>query len=82
MKDNVITLENGIQYYVLNEIDHNGRRFILGIEVDNINDKVKESYCILEVTSQNDKLVMGNITDSTLKSEVENIFFTQLESLK
>lgn len=81
MKDNVITLENGKQYYVLDELDHNNRKFILSIEVDNKNDKVKDSYTILEVTNQAGKLVMGNITDLKLKEEIENIFFTQLTSL-
>jgi len=53
-KDQILTLDNGLEYLVLNELDFNSRKFILGAMIDTRNDLIDEDdLFIKEVVSEN-----------------------------
>ena len=51
-KDKIITLDNGIEYLIINQFDFDGRRFVVGAMVDTEKDLIdKENLLIKEIVS-------------------------------
>lgn len=51
-KDKIITLDNGIEYLIINQFDFDGRRFVVGTMVDTEKDLIdKENLLIKEIVS-------------------------------
>lgn len=64
IKDRIIELENGINYYILEDINYNEKKYVLAAECDLENDDVKdEKYIVLEVNVNNNDLLISNIKD-------------------
>ena len=63
--DKVIELDNGVNYYIIEEMDVKNRKFILGKIVDLETDKVKDNDLIVkELVNTNDGVITVNIEDS------------------
>lgn len=70
MKDKIYTLANNYSYYVLEELDYEGKKYILTVECDPKRDSIKEDELnVFEVSkSENGDLVL-----KALESNQENI---------
>lgn len=63
-KDQILTLDNGLEYLVINELDFNSRKFILGAMIDINNDLIdEENLFIKEVVSNNGSARVVSIED-------------------
>ena len=81
LKDKVVQDENGIQYYVLEELVHNNKKYIMALECDLDNDLVnKDDYVILEVVVNNDDLVLKNIDNDELIKVLVGLFFNKISN--
>ena len=81
LKDKVVQDENGIQYYVLEELVHNNKKYIMALECDLDNDLVnKDDYVILEVVVNKDDLVLKNIDNDELIKVLVGLFFNKISN--
>ena len=63
-KDQILTLDNGLEYLVINELDFNSRKFILGAMIDTNNDLIdEENLFIKEVVSDNGSARVVSVED-------------------
>ena len=58
MIDKVITLDNGLEYYVLYEMSYEGKNYLMGLQVDNEKEGITNNYIIVE----SKKDINGNVT--------------------
>lgn len=67
VKDKIIELENGINYYVIEEIDHNDKKYVLAAMCDLEKEEVnEEDYIVMEIRIEDDALVTKNIHDDNI----------------
>ena len=67
VKDKIIELENGINYYVIEEIDHNDKKYVLAAMCDLEKEEVnEEDYIVMEIKIEDDALVTNNINDDNI----------------
>ncbi len=66
MKDKIITLKSGIDFYIIEEVDYKDKKYILGSKCDLIQDKISEEELnLFEININNDDLVVNNVEDET-----------------
>lgn len=71
LKDKIIEIEDGVNYYIIEEIDFNNKKYILAAQCDTLNDNVnEEDYIVKEICIENDNLVTKNIMDDNLASDI------------
>ena len=58
MIDKVVTLANGLEYYVLDEMSYEGKNYLMGLQVDNEKEGITNNYIIVE----SKKDINGNVT--------------------
>lgn len=67
MKDKIIKLQTGEEYYILEEINYEDKKYILGtkcnLEKDEINE---EELTLLNVSIKDNELVINNVKDQQL----------------
>lgn len=75
MKDMILKLKNGKDYYVLEEIEHDNKKYALvtecNLEKDEINE---EELVVMEVKVINDELIVDEIYDDNIAEEVVMLF--------
>lgn len=83
MKDKIIELKNGINYYVLEELVYNNKKYIFGAECDLEKDTIKENdFIVMEVTLKDNELVLDDITDDNIAQIVTNMFMDKFRNSK
>lgn len=81
LKDKVVQSENGRQYYVLEEINYDNKKYALALECDMDNDLInKDNYIVMEVTMNGDDLFLKNINDDDLAKKVISLLFNKVKN--
>ncbi len=81
LKDKVVQSENGRQYYVLEEINYDNKKYALALECDIDNDLInKDDYIVMEVTMNGDDLFLKNINDDDLAKKVISLLFNKVKN--
>ena len=77
-------MENGINYYVIEDILYNKKNYILAVQCDTDKDDVvdKDGYIVLEVNLDNNELITANIDDDNLAVIVTNELLKKLRNSK
>ena len=77
-KDQILTLDNGLEYLVINEFDYNNRRFILGAMIDTQNDLIdEEDLFVKEVINDNGEDRIITIEDPRVLDTVSKFILTK-----
>ena len=69
MKDNIISLENGSSYAILDESTVAGRTFCFGVKVDE-NENPTDSYEIFEELTEDNDTYLDILEDGDLKKAI------------
>ena len=69
MKDNIISLENGVNYAILDETTVEGRTFCFGVKVDE-NENPLDSYEIFEEITEDNDTYLDRLEDGDLKKAI------------
>ena len=77
MKNNVITLNENVKCYVLDEIDYKGKKYIFCIQIDENDEMIENATYVFEVTVSDDKLITKAIEDFEIASVVNNMFIAR-----
>lgn len=81
MKDSVINLSTGVSYYVLEEVIHNDRKFLLGAQCDLDSDNINtEELFLMEAKGTGDNLVVDEIYDDDLAKEVTILLMNKFQN--
>lgn len=74
IKDRIIELENGTNYYILDDITYMQKKYVLAAECDLKNDSVNEDkYIVMEIKINNNDLFIVNIEDDNIASIVTKL---------
>ena len=81
IKDRIIELENGINYYILEDISYMQKKYVLAAECDLENDSVKEDkYLVMEVKINNNELYIVNIEDDETSKMVTKLLLEKIRN--
>ena len=81
IKDKIIKMDNGKEYYILTDITYNTKKYLLSVECDLANDDVKEDeYLVMELVIENDELVIKRIEDDNLALVVTNLLLNKIKN--
>lgn len=74
IKDRIIELENGTNYYILEDITYMEKKYVMAAECDLEKDSVNEDkYIIMEISIKNNDLYINNIEDDELAKKVTKL---------
>lgn len=80
MKNNIIEIEEGLECYVLDEIEEENNHYIFCIQTDEENEKILENYLICKVTFDLDgNHYIEKIDDKKTFERISNIFLERLK---
>ena len=64
IRDKIIELESGINYYILEEITYNNEKYALAVECDLEKEEINEDkYIVMELKLENNNLITADIED-------------------
>ena len=64
IKDRILSLDNGVSYYIIEELEKDNRKFILALPCDIEQDKATdEDFAIKEISMEGEDLVITSIED-------------------
>ena len=81
MEDTIITLENGINYYIIDDLDYQGRKFVIGsivyLDTDELQD---DNFLVKEVVKDGDDYSVVSIEDQNLAAEVTRLLISKIQT--
>ena len=81
VKDKVIQMDNGKSYYVLEEIEYQGKKYILTLECDLEKDMVNEDdYFAMELAIENGELNIKKIDDNDIAKVVVGMLLSKMQN--
>lgn len=68
VRDKIFQMDNGRSYYVLEEIEYNGKKYLLSVECDIEKDELvnEEDYFVVELAYEDGELMIKKIEDEKL----------------
>ena len=71
VKDKIIQMDNGKCYYVLDDVEYNGKKYILSLECDLDKDAVnEEDYFVMELSMVDGELAIKRVEDDNISKIV------------
>lgn len=81
VKDKVIQMDNGKSYYVLEEIEYQGKKYILTLECDLEKDMVNEDdYFAMELAIETGELNIKKIDDNDIAKVVVGMLLSKMQN--
>lgn len=79
VKDTVITMENGQSYYIIEEVEYEGKKYILSVECNLDLDTINENdYLVMELQLIDNDLVIKNVNDIEIAKIVSNMLLSKV----
>ena len=83
IKDKIIQMENGLNYYVLEEVEYNNKKYVISVECDLDKDDIKEDdYLIMEVALSGNDIVIKNVNSEKVAKIVSSILLEKIQKDK
>ena len=81
MKDKILKLKNGKDYYVLEELAHNNKKYALATECNLEKEEInEEELVVMEVKVIDDNLIIDEIYDDNIVEEVIILFKEKIQN--
>ena len=82
VRDKIFQMDNGRSYYVLEEIEYNGKKYLLSVECDVEKDELvnEDDYHIMELAFENSDLVIKRVEDDNLAKTVTVMLLDKVRS--
>lgn len=78
-KDKIIELTNGINYYILEEVSYNNKKYVLAGECDLDKDAMNEDeYIVMEIKVDGTDLITADIEDSEIAKNVTKMLLDKV----
>lgn len=81
VKDRIIELDNGINYYILEEISYNNKKYILAA-LCNLGEETVDAdkYLVLEIKIEDNNLITADIEDDNLANKVIELLVEKVKA--
>ena len=74
IKNKIIEIIDGTNYYILEEISYNNKKYILAVECDLEKEELNnKKYLVMEIKLENNNLITSTIEDNDLAKKVTNM---------
>ena len=81
LNDKIIKVANGRDYYILEEVVYNGKKYIMATECDLEKDILnEEKYIVMELKLDNSELIIDNIDDIELAKIVTGLLIEKIRN--
>ena len=79
MKDKIIEIKEGTNFYVLEELKYNDKKYIFGAKCDLEKDTIEENnFIIQEVTIKDNQLVLNDLENEEEAKIIANMFIEKI----
>lgn len=79
MKGKILELNDGIEYYVLDELDYNNKKYVFTSPYNQKNETIdEENFLVVEIKINKDKLIVNDINDSNEALNISNMFLEKM----
>lgn len=79
MKGKILELNDGIEYYVLDELDYNNKKYVFTSPYNQKNETIdEENFLVVEIKINKDKLIVNDINDSNEALNISNMFLAKM----
>lgn len=82
MIDKVITLENNLKYYVIDEIELDDKNYIMAVLIDEEKETIEDKYLVCNIERGLNGNKLKNIDDKNEYEKVCNILISRLRNNK
>jgi len=83
LKDNIITLDNNVSYYILQDMNYDGRKYVLAAQADLEKDNLDTNELIVkEIVSEGDGLITADIKDQEEAERITKVLITKFQMEK
>ena len=83
IKNRIIQMENGLNYYVLEEVEYNNKKYVISVECDLDKDDIEEDdYLIMEVALSGNDIVIKNVNSEKVAKIVSSILLEKIQKDK
>lgn len=83
IKDRIVQMDNGKNYYVLEEVEYKNKKYVLSLECDLDKDSVNEDdYLIMELALDGNDIVIKNIDNDIDAKIVASMLFDKIQKDK
>jgi hypothetical protein len=80
MRDSIVTLENGINYYIYEDLDMNGKKYVIGSMIDVYNqDLDTDNLLVKEIVKDGDSYAVTSIEDEKIAQEVSKLLISKIQ---
>jgi hypothetical protein len=80
VKDKVIQMENGENYYILEEVEYNNRKYAFCLQCDLNEDKLNEDdYFVVEICLDDENISIKNIENDELAKTVSTLLLQKIQ---
>ncbi len=81
MKGKIIELNDGLEYYILDELDYNNKKYIFTSLYNKEQETIDESnFVVVETKINEDKLIINDINDQNEAAIISNMFLEKMAS--
>lgn len=81
IKDKIIQMDNGKSYYILDDVEYNGSKYVISLECDLEKDKVNENdYFVMKIDMDNNDLSVKIIDDDSIAKVVVAMLLNKLKN--
>lgn len=80
MKDQIIKLNDGLEFCVLDEMSYENKKYIIAFQVNSEKEEIMNTFIISEVkTDLNGKITIDDIDDKKLFDKVSTEFLKRMQ---
>lgn len=81
IKNKVIELNDGINYYVLEEVSHDNKKYILTVECDLENENLNaDEFLVMEIKISGTDLITSPIEDDELSKLITKMLLDKIKN--
>ena len=81
MRDKIIKMSDGQEYYILEDVEYNGKKYVLSLECNLDKDTVNENdYLVMEVAFENDDLMIKIVDDVEVAKVVVSMLLNKVKN--
>lgn len=79
MTDKIIKLQDGLEYYVIDEFIEDKRIYLFGVQVDSASESLSDNCVVCEIKFEGNGLVAVSLDDMAEQEKINNKFIERMK---
>lgn len=80
-KDTIITLDNNVEYILLDEVEENNKKYFLAVQYSSKDNKTSNNYKLFEEINDNNEFYLEEVSDEKIKQVLLALFTVNYSEL-